>query len=785
MLARHPTTGNLVQKWAGCKKSVIAAHYFWTAGSAMQKSRQGFVQALLYDIFRSCPDLIPEMMPARWAKLDRSAEETADTDDEWTLPQLLHALQQLSCSPSLPARYCVIVDGIDEFDGDHFEMCEFLKTLSKSPNFKLCVSSRPWNVFEDAFGGNDALCRRLCIHELTQHDILAFAQSRMAEYPRWKEPDFSAEQMESIIKDITDRAHGVFLWVSLVTRSLREGLVNGDTVLDLRKRLESLPADLEAFFRHMMNTVDPLYHERMARVLRIAVNAKESLSLQFYYMREFEEEDTDYALNKPIEWFFVDQIEDSLEQCRRRINARCGGLLEVKDHRVEFLHRTVRDFLMTRDMSEYLREKSGSDFLVNLSTLKAFVFLFRFWFHSNMDMRLTSELPRWNWEQAIGYANGAIVESKEASFMLLDAVDDHYNGSFAPNDPAALGVETHHVFLSSLLLAGVDVYICAKLDDDDIWLFGNLQGSPICKIIDLARWDARHVRIITSLLESDLDCDINQEYDEYKGYDDEGSDGEEGSETESEEEEEQEIGTQKQRATVKNQIGESKVNVDSESVESEDSENRAGAETKGHDRDDDDVGPLSPWHRLLRRAYHEPDGNLFRAAVENSLFSTFLKHGARKDVRLKAPCWLPCTNVIMAMIRHVESHRFRSESIALLDDFLQGNSSDVKDQLEEVLKVIADELCEPTRQQREQRRLQFIAEILHRLIRSGIKNGVEMDCLVSRIRTSFPGGTGSILEDLIRHKEESRYFNTSKPGRHRKRKARGQNIGPEKRVRPK
>jgi hypothetical protein len=40
--------------------------------------------------------------------------------------------------------------GLDEFDGMHTDLIEWIKCLLV-PNVKICVSSRPWLVFEDAF----------------------------------------------------------------------------------------------------------------------------------------------------------------------------------------------------------------------------------------------------------------------------------------------------------------------------------------------------------------------------------------------------------------------------------------------------------------------------------------------------------------------------------------------------------------------------------------------------------------------------------------------------------
>ena len=120
----------------------------------------------------------------------------------------------------------------------------------------------------------------------------------------------------------------------------------------------------------------------MARILWIAACAKHSLNLEFFHVLEFEEEDEDYAINKSTESYSSHNRNNVMEQWRRRINAQCGGLLEIKHERVEFLHRTVCDFLLTRELSDYLEQKSGQDFTVNLPMPKVFIFLFKKWVQS-------------------------------------------------------------------------------------------------------------------------------------------------------------------------------------------------------------------------------------------------------------------------------------------------------------------------------------------------------------------------------------------------------------------
>jgi hypothetical protein len=67
------------------------------------------------------------------------------------------------------------------------------------------------------------------------------------------------------------------------------------------------------------------------------------------------------------------------EKIRKHLNARCKDLIEVHHikgrgptinvfwFRIEFLHRTARDFLMTKDMHALLQSRSPARFDANFS----------------------------------------------------------------------------------------------------------------------------------------------------------------------------------------------------------------------------------------------------------------------------------------------------------------------------------------------------------------------------------------------------------------------------------
>jgi len=68
---------------------------------------------------------------------------------------------------------------VDEYSGDYDEMCQVLYAFAASGRVKLYLSSRPWNIFEDAFGNTPS---KLYIEALTRDDITAYVKARLEEY---------------------------------------------------------------------------------------------------------------------------------------------------------------------------------------------------------------------------------------------------------------------------------------------------------------------------------------------------------------------------------------------------------------------------------------------------------------------------------------------------------------------------------------------------------------------------------------------------------------------------
>ncbi|QYT06079.1 hypothetical protein H0G86_012946 [Trichoderma simmonsii] len=457
-IAKHSQTKELLTQWAGSADTLaVAVHFFWIAGTPIQKSWQGLLQSLLFDVCYKHPSVVPLICPSRWEAAKAGRWQTAA--EPWSVSELTAALRSLASADSIPLKICFFIDGLDEYDSDHAELCKVLCDMANSPHIKMCLSSRPWAVFERSFGGEGK--ERLDIHELTRNDIREFVGDQLREHPKWAmiESETAASEKSSLIEQIVAKADGVFLWAFFVTRSLREGLSNGDRITDLSQRLSGLPTDLEQLFKHMLESVDPVDHPKMAGILQAAAHALEPLHIDLYWQLERGFEEYDYAYRCPIGSRPLAEIAKQREQMTRSINDKTKGLLKVVNLRVEFLHRTVKDFVLTKDLEEYLRGKLPDDHNGFISIATAYLGFLKTTSH---DTPLVSGIMRHgkglNSGPFISHLNQALFYASEA--MKADHfASQHYHRTTTLLDKYEEAIEAM-VRVGHVIIRGVNSDAC-------------------------------------------------------------------------------------------------------------------------------------------------------------------------------------------------------------------------------------------------------------------------------------------------------------------------------------
>lgn len=217
------------------------------------------------------------------------------------------------------------------------------------------------------------------MQNLTRNDIHTYTFHRLSGHSRW--PGLVTSNpagSQWLIEETVERCDGIFLWVVLVTKLLREGMTNQDRFPDLRRRLESFPRELEPFFKQILDSVEPIYHAKTSSLLQIALTAKKPLHMIMYDLHDLEHDDENYYRPRPIEPFDEAQLSEVQSRITYHLDSRTRGLLEVSSvsYEVTFLHRTVKDYLASGGLSDLpeidLPRGSGLKFSPELSILRAY-----------------------------------------------------------------------------------------------------------------------------------------------------------------------------------------------------------------------------------------------------------------------------------------------------------------------------------------------------------------------------------------------------------------------------
>jgi hypothetical protein len=270
-IASHEQTRQALASWAGDKKLLVAKSYFWNPGSLLQRSQEGLLQCLLYQILSQAPEIIPTAVSRRW----QSAGHIPRTTEPWTRREISDAFSGIVNANPLRVNICFFIDGLDEYGGSglangdsDLELVSQLKKLASSPQIKLCVSSRPRNVVQNHLISDES--RHITLHNHTAKDIEHFVQSRIASVQHLIEIDPC--DLEKLRRIIVERSSGVFLWVVLVVRELLDGLEPPFSFPEMKGRLLLLPETLEEYFHRTLDKVHQQHRRFAARLLLMTVH---------------------------------------------------------------------------------------------------------------------------------------------------------------------------------------------------------------------------------------------------------------------------------------------------------------------------------------------------------------------------------------------------------------------------------------------------------------------------------------------------------------------------------
>ncbi|KAF2106175.1 hypothetical protein BDV96DRAFT_654889 [Lophiotrema nucula] len=387
--SHHPGTLAALKEWAGHgqHKVLVLRFYFWKIGTEIQKNHLGLLQSLLHTVLSQHPELIPAVLPNVYCNWGPWHQKEKPTYTEMKL-----GLELLLKRSAEFLKVCLFIDGIDEFDGDHRDMCIYLQSLASAQNVKVVVSSRPTNAPMHAFQG----CPSLRLQDLTRGDMATYVNGELMSHPRMKRLLRYSSGI-FLASGVAEKAEGVFLWVRVVVRLLLNGLEAGDTLEDLHHYLHALPNDLLKLYQKMMDDMQPGYRLQASQIFQVFWRWGELTQNKPFSVFRFANafESPAYVFGIPISAIEPDEFQWVLEQTEARIRSRCCGLLEIRyrkrrpnpvdDHdvscysdeideyaTVSYLHRSVAEFLESKDLwDEICRPTKGADFSPDASIVCA------------------------------------------------------------------------------------------------------------------------------------------------------------------------------------------------------------------------------------------------------------------------------------------------------------------------------------------------------------------------------------------------------------------------------
>jgi hypothetical protein len=365
-LRDHDGTDELLREWAQDDHLIVADHFFWLPGTQLQNSFEGLARSLMHAILSSLATNINSAKTVcgkrRWS-LNTS-------NRPWSQSELKRMFSNLGGLRGI--RLFTLIDGLDECcpQDSHDELMDTLMDVIQRPNFKTCLSSRPWKEF------TAKLCRTpsLRLDQITQLDMINYTKDRICKTTR--DQRLTAKEINNLVRLVTDRADGVFLWVELVVRALDVELKKDRGLSRVHSIVQDFPSELDEYFTALIferiektsgNTTDT------ASVLSLAMQLRERP-----YQNKIVPDAVPFidfwllsrgALDHDLEFPKSAAPKNSRtpiavmrQQTQKFLELASKDLLVLRRDSVDFLHRTIYDFLKTKSINEIILRGSPSHF---------------------------------------------------------------------------------------------------------------------------------------------------------------------------------------------------------------------------------------------------------------------------------------------------------------------------------------------------------------------------------------------------------------------------------------
>ncbi|KAF4340301.1 Pfs NB-ARC and ankyrin domain protein [Fusarium beomiforme] len=296
-------------------EKIIISFFFNARGEHLEKSTIGMYRSLLLQLLQKIPKLHNVLDPG----LVLGISENHD----WTV-EVLRTLFEQAVESLGDSSVIVFIDALDECnESDIRSMVSSFKSLgdlsvAEGIRFHVCLASRHY-----------------------PHITMPKKIELILEGQEGHEQDISS-YLETELE--IDKASGVFMWVVLVTGILQQKHDQG-RIHELKKTLREIPGDLHELFRDIL-TRDDANKDELLLCTQWILFARQPLKPEQLY----------FAIRsylKPVNICKWNRDEIEVHDISKFILSSSKGLAEItrtkQDPTVQFIHESVRDFLLKED----------------------------------------------------------------------------------------------------------------------------------------------------------------------------------------------------------------------------------------------------------------------------------------------------------------------------------------------------------------------------------------------------------------------------------------------------
>ncbi|RKK25300.1 hypothetical protein BFJ65_g3207 [Fusarium oxysporum f. sp. cepae] len=309
-------------------QSLTASFFFNARGEVLEKTVSGMYRSLLLQLFHGFPDLEcvlddPDLLPR----------------NQSGCPPLnvLKDLLRVTVAKLGQRSFKCFIDALDECDEQQvMDLVEYFEDLAEqckedNINLRICFSSRHYPYIDIKFG------IRIILEEQMGHasDLENYIKNHL----RIKDRPLLAELQEKML----EKAAGVFLWVVLVVDIMNKENCRGR--LAVRRRLEQVPSGLSDLFKDLLKRDNSNMEELQLSLLWILLSER-PLKPGEYYHAIWSGLYLEGLADLGIPEVDTEDSDDCFSRCVISSSKGLAEITKAKQPRVQFIHESVRDFLI-------------------------------------------------------------------------------------------------------------------------------------------------------------------------------------------------------------------------------------------------------------------------------------------------------------------------------------------------------------------------------------------------------------------------------------------------------